>query len=381
MAVIGIAGEARNSPRCLEMSLDVQRYEREFVVRTNSIYDGPNVVVGAVGIPYLWQPYQFGNDRNIIALARKYTTIERLAPGTNAWKVVVEYETPKPFNSSLAGGAQGGSFDVPGANQNPIIEMPSIEFDVENYQTTAYACFMNDVQPGLITPVPICNSAGEAYDPPPQMDASRLNMIITRNEPINTPHPKVAVYYQDTLNSDTFWGCPPGTVKVMSIKTKRASRQIANTGQIFMYLVSTYVFQFRWTWNVYLADKGGYYWSSSSTPSSSSSSSNPTYDQWIFDETSIFNTHNTTFCPWNPTTNNTVLAEPNRGTRTKHQFITAEGHPTTGYLDGYGGSSGSGANLYWNGPYTFYRRMPFKALQLPQSFMSFVGGTVLPPGS
>src|SRR5262249_17092767 len=102
------------------------------------------------------------------------------------------------------------------------------------------------------------NAAGEIFDPPPMKDQSMLILTITRNEDILSPHPATALLYQDTVNSDVFWGANAGQVKVANITAQRQTRQISNA--VLPYLKVTYVFHFRSPdWDSRTLNAGSYY--------------------------------------------------------------------------------------------------------------------------
>jgi hypothetical protein len=96
------------------------------------------------------------------------------------------------------------------------------------------------------------------FDPPPTKDASRISLSITRNEAIATAHPSIDIKYSDAINSDVFWGSPPGTWKCMGISSRRETKQTSN-GSLFPYIRVSYKFQARQTWMMQLLDAGTFY--------------------------------------------------------------------------------------------------------------------------
>lgn len=95
----------------------------------------------------------------------------------------------------------------------------------------------------------ILNSAGDYFDPPAEIDDSRLVLAITRNEAAFNP--AIATDYQDALNSDTWYGFEPGQVKLTAISAQRAieNRRI--------YWRVSYEFHFRRdTWKLKILDRG-----------------------------------------------------------------------------------------------------------------------------
>lgn len=165
-------------------------------------------------------------------------------------------------------------------------------------------------------------SNGEIFVPPPEMDASRLILTITRNEDISSPHPALALAYQDSLNSDIFWGAAPGQCKVMSITAQRQTKQLPD-GSVVVYLRCTYQFQFRPFWDIQLLDKGNFYFAATS------------------------------------------MADP---TPARYAFQSREGQPIEGLLDGNGQKLADGGNPVFLSIRP-YRSLPFAALNLPNSFL------------
>jgi hypothetical protein len=95
----------------------------------------------------------------------------------------------------------------------------------------------------------IQNSAGEWFDPPPEIDDSRPILTIQRNQALWSP--ALAIQYQDAINSEPFLGFAKGVVKVAGIS---ATNQIEN-GQAFWSV--TYEFHFRRDgWELKVQDRG-----------------------------------------------------------------------------------------------------------------------------
>jgi hypothetical protein len=92
------------------------------------------------------------------------------------------------------------------------------------------------------------NSAGEKFDPPIEIDDSRLQLTITRYE--TSYSPALALSYKDVVNSDVFAGCQPGQVKA---KPFTSDQQFENG---VYYFAVTYVFDFRQTWKLHIIDQG-----------------------------------------------------------------------------------------------------------------------------
>jgi hypothetical protein len=96
--------------------------------------------------------------------------------------------------------------------RNPLTFPPEISFGANKYVT--YPLHMLN---GTLWR----NHAGDPFDPPPAIDESRQTIHIVRNEA--TFDPATARTWADVLNSDTWWGFAPRTVK-LSCPTARRDR-------------------------------------------------------------------------------------------------------------------------------------------------------------
>lgn len=325
--------ERPDSPT-IDASLNERAYVRKLITLSNDYADGPGLAGSAPGVPRLFEPYSFGNEVDQYALCR-HIAAERIQPNSLYWVVTCRYETPNLFNRS-----EGSERDQTGENTNPLLALPEIETSTEKFQEVIYAVLDPNNGNKLI---PCQASTGEVYIPPPVKDSSRIVLTITRNEDINTAHPAIDLAYSDTVNNAVFWGCPAGQWKCQAINAVRETKQILG-GIQFAYLKVTYKFEGRPTWDLQILDAGAYYL-------------------------------------WTP---NAAIASK------KVAFLTDDGHPTTGPLNGVGGplfpqpaphDKGlfgdlsrqigpppvAGANPVFN-IYKVYPRTNFGALNLPQSF-------------
>jgi hypothetical protein len=391
MAVIGLAAERPGSPRA-SFSVGKFTITRKYLVRTSSVNDGPGTVVLAIGLPRLFQPYVFGSEFLPFCRCRSVDP-ERMAPGSLDWEVTCVYETPEPKGGARGDGANhdgtdgdggGTGQETDGQFDNPLLALPEIETHYESHKIPIYgvqglgvnvtvtngspdvtvgnATFfsvgdsvtvtkgsstltttISSITPGppavLVLAAnwtgtsgtalivdnnfkPCQASNGEIFVPAPEMDESHLILTITRNEDINSPHPALAITYQDTVNSDVFWNAVPGTCKCRSITVQRQVKNYPD-GSVFPYLRVTYIFHFKSTWDIQLLDKGTWYW----------------YQQ--------------------------SGATPKR----KQKFLSDDGQPIDGLLDGQGGKLATGAAPVFL-TVRPYARLPFSALNLPQTFQT-----------
>jgi hypothetical protein len=309
MGVVGCASERPGSPTG-GGTFNSASFERKYRVQVDDLADGPVIVTGACGLPKLGRYYQFGNEVHHYALCRELTA-ERVQPASLYWEVTASYETPTRANRAL-----GYPHEVPGESDNPLLQLAEVETSFEKFQQVVY--YIYDVTTGRIAPATASND--QVYDPPPMMDASRLIMTITRNEPLTALHPALGIAFMDSVNSDTFWGGLAGTWKVQGISAQRQTKQLPGD-VVLAYLRVSYKFEARPTWDLQILDAGTY-----------------RYDSSI-----------------------------RSATRVRLAFLTSDGHPRTGALDGTGLALPDGATPVFN-VYRVYKRQPFAILGLPQSY-------------
>lgn len=386
MAVVGIAQERPDSPQAtFECGKHV--ITRRFRVVTSSLLDGPITVANAIGIPRLFQVYQFGAELHRYCRCRSIEPA-RIARGSLTWEVTCHYETPpRKEGARHDGGHHSDKGDGGGTGEekdqqfeNPLAAIPEIETHWEVKQVPIYGCqglgntvtvtnglpnvsvaqtaFYSVGDPvtlyagarilnttiltvtagsgltlaanwpgasGKATLVdvafkPLRSSAGEVFVPPPMMDDAMLILTITRNEDLNSPVLQTSALFQNAVNLDGFFGLNPGQVKCQCITCQRQTKQLPD-GTTYAYLRVTYLFHVKATWDIQLLDKGSYYLFQSS-----------------------------------------IMAPV-----TKQKFITDDGQPRDGLLDGNGGKLADGAAPVFLTvrPYSW---LAFATLNLPQSF-------------
>jgi hypothetical protein len=186
-----------------------REYHRSFQVLTDSPYVSPKTVQEAqgLGLPALFASYTnaTGTEVDADALARKIE-VKADAQNPNLHDVDVLYSTA----------------------DNPLLEPPDVEWD--------FVAWQKPVERDALG-ISIVSSAYGKPDPPLTMDDSRLVCRYTKNE--LTFDPAVAIAYRDAVNLDFFWGAPPNTAKIASLRGTRQYR----SG--FLYWRNTYEIHFR----------------------------------------------------------------------------------------------------------------------------------------
>jgi hypothetical protein len=97
---------------------------------------------------------------------------------------------------------------------------------------------------------PVINSAGDYFDPPITIDDSRPTLRIVRNEQQYSP--TYALSWKDTLNTDSFFGFPPLSVKMSTPLGELEYNPICG-----FYYVVTYQFEINPNgWKKWILDQG-----------------------------------------------------------------------------------------------------------------------------
>ena len=173
----------------------LREYARIFRLRYDSTTAGPAEIIqngAAFGLPQIEDAYQDASGAYIDlgAIAVKVTA-NQLPDDPQTWDIVVDYSSQQ---------------DVEQRNRvipNPMLRSPMFSIAMQRFSEIVDAGFFG---------VPIQNSAKTPYVPAPEADRCRLVLAISRYE----LQPDLAqwVEYQDAVNSDVFFGFPPGTCKI-----------------------------------------------------------------------------------------------------------------------------------------------------------------------
>jgi len=197
-------------------------YTRVHQVFTSLVSDDAFVVLAGTGVP---RPGDV-HPNDLGAYCRKVTPRQD-DEHPQVWYVTSEYSS---------------KYENPDLNEeNPTYRPSELNWDFVSYQRP----LERD-----LTGAPIVSSSGEPFDPPVEIDDSRLVLTIVRNE--LDFDPALALLYQDAVNSDNFLGTYPGQAKVRL----KAARQF-ETGLFFWR--TTYEVQFRREgWDIEVLDRGFY---------------------------------------------------------------------------------------------------------------------------
>lgn len=181
-----------------------REYTRTFIVITdNSANDAAYIVLSPL-FPRLYTPYivPAGIDAGAV-LKSKQATPDPETP--YKWIVTLTYST-RTGNASRHPGNPDPS-DPSGFSNSPLDRPTLITWDAVQFTRPV----VKTIDSGL----PIANSAGDEYDPKVEIDDSRPVLIIER--PQASFSQSTAIAYRDAINSDSFFGFDPNTVKVAKI--------------------------------------------------------------------------------------------------------------------------------------------------------------------
>ncbi len=163
-------------------------------VETDNVADGPFAIYASPLVPKVGEYYAVGNEASAgyfcKAVKPKIDDKDKCF-----WDVDVEYE-----GAELPGEEQEG-------NDEDTRPSRRYQFDsMIRYEKVPIYRDMDDK--------PVVNTAGELFLRPVEVNRKILVFNISRREFTN-PFSR-QVKYQDTINSDTFWGQPPGKVLIES---------------------------------------------------------------------------------------------------------------------------------------------------------------------
>ncbi|NBW11867.1 MAG: hypothetical protein EBR82_27925 [Caulobacteraceae bacterium] len=191
------------------------------------------IVLAGNGIPRRGESYQFGNSVDPYMYAQSASaSLQSSEDSLKVWQVTVEYST------------KGLERDPNQEKQDPLDWRPKCS----TFSMKVRRPMLKDCKGKLIA-----SSAGEPYDPPQERDETKFGIRIVRN--VAKSDPGKNSEYKDTINSDTFWGNPPGTVKVEVPGT--ATEMFSSSGQ--RYYEETWEFAIEPEgWDLKLYDYGFY---------------------------------------------------------------------------------------------------------------------------
>lgn len=196
-------------------------YTLNWYVKTNSANDRAATVLLYVRANVL-NYYSSGTEADLGCFLKTLNCSLVEADNDNRlWKVTGEYSSDKDKRDTEEE-----------AIENPLLRHWDVSWSTETYQRVA----TKDIDGA-----PIHNAADEDFIDPAEVERSRLQLTIRRNEKYFDAQKMLS--YVDTVNKRKFYGSEPQTAKIKSIT---ASEKVENTTDgPFRYYEVTYTIQFR----------------------------------------------------------------------------------------------------------------------------------------
>lgn len=220
MAIVAVTETSKRSHGAA-LEKGARSYTREFWVETDDQATDLQAVREAVGVPKRGELYpgDFGSFCQGV-------TVEPREEDPRTFVVTADYDS----NTSVTQEQE----------ENPLLRPVELSFEGEQYVYVA----TKDLDGKAFK-----NSAGDPFDPPPEITGTRPVLVMQRNEA--ALNPTLVLQYQDAVNADAFLGFPPRTVKVGTISGRRSFENSV------AYWVVSYRFVVDWrTWRVFLLDAG-----------------------------------------------------------------------------------------------------------------------------
>lgn len=234
--VRGIAADGRAG----SIDVDFKReYTVKYLVRTDDRKDGPSVVRTAFGIPNVGDIYTPGNDFDPQAIV----TNKRVSQAGSPW----EWEVDVTYSTDVK--------EEPEQPESPLDEPPRISWGFQDRRILVPGYYSEAQAPDLTQnyQLGVTNSAGELFDPQPEMDISEPVLTISKN--VATIDQAQFFSLANCVNSDNFYGAEP-----RQLRLKPPSAESAYDKTIGVYWQVTYGFVFKWdTWDIQVLNQGTYY--------------------------------------------------------------------------------------------------------------------------
>ncbi len=235
--------QGRTADQTVDERGTLQRtYTRSFWARVDDPRLGPGVILAHPELPLPWDLYVTDTDYD-----RNARVINRVPTHTDPyrWDIRVQYST-RPLQAGTPGGGGGGGHSDPFggtagagtvAHPNPLFRRARFSCSSRDFQRPCSVDLTRNAT--YPTGQKVCNSAFEPFDPPIVHDCAALSFRVVKNYAFL---PSDWFQYLDPkkVNSDTFCGFLPGTVKINSI----SATDVQNENEI-NYVEATFEFYYR----------------------------------------------------------------------------------------------------------------------------------------
>lgn len=178
-----------------ELALGRRDYEQEWLVRTDNAADGAKTVKSHPSVPQYGTFYRTDTENDPFAYLREREIEPASEDSSLVWRVRCRFSTVADNGNGQQILPPPQPFDV------PIIA----EWDALEEKEPAYFCFGDNEEQ-----LPIVNSAGDFFDPPPERIITIQVLRITQN--LADFNYLFWAKYSNAINSDTWNGFAPGMV-------------------------------------------------------------------------------------------------------------------------------------------------------------------------
>lgn len=239
---------------------------RPFIVLTNNPHDDRTKVEVAsdpstgLAIPRKYEPYQTASVFDPRLVVRNVIASQRDNSRTT-WDVMVEYDSEFEVRDDPFSEPPDIRFESE-HYQQPLAGKPAVSYDPESQSpqddNTDDGAFVYREENGAFGKG-IVTSAGEPFDPPHTIDASRPIVRFTRNEP--NMFIAFKVLFENSVNQDVWSGLQPRQAFLKSMTGQSHKHESTTVGQPPIYYARVeYVFAIKAeTWDLQLLDIGSYY--------------------------------------------------------------------------------------------------------------------------
>lgn len=235
----------------------VRKYTRVFRVFFASGLEGPLDVVNLAGLPHAGDPYVGASGETDPDAWCRTAQPTQDADDPRYWTVTYEYSSETADNQDQgAASNQTGNGGSGGMPRDPMQRSPVVRWGKQN--------FSRAVEVDTLTLKPICNSSGEPFDPPPEVEQAYLTLSIVRNEA--NYDPDKALRYTNAVN-DAAWTVAGKNFVADEARCLGITADLKfEQGAIFWSVAYEFVFnkvdflgpEIRGGWTMRIADRGHY---------------------------------------------------------------------------------------------------------------------------
>ena len=227
-----------------------RHYTRQWLIRVTTATEGPLAATNSSALPVKGTYYRSsfsGVEEWDYAATLRELDVEQDSNDLYLWRCTGRYSSKfDPARTDRRGPDPGGN---PNQQGNQGDESP---FNKPAVKTWGTVKFQRPIERTPEEDEPIVNAVAEKFDPPVEVDDSRLVLTVVRNELVYDP--VLALAYHDVVNSDQFGQFAAGLCKVESIT---ASSQTWNGIEFWS---TTYVIHIRKDgWQIHLLNQGSKY--------------------------------------------------------------------------------------------------------------------------